>query len=171
MKNFKLKAVRVQELASIVDAIPVKELTTAKDIRLTSNIVKDLLTFIPDLVAASTDLSTKRNDLFKSKGLTDTYKAMSAGLDAETAAELATKMDRDFASEVAVTFKAELDKIKELQEVEVACELGDEKFAKLQEVFEKYTPQMLNRPGATEVTLGAMKTMYLEIADALQVGV
>ena len=158
MKNLKLKAVRIQELATVVDAIPLKDLLTAKDIRLASSIVKDLLAAIPDLAAASSTFDTKKVEIFKANNYVQRYNEESALLATQEEKEaLAKKIDQEFNAVIAKELVAEAEAVKTQCEPMIEAELGDEKFAKLKEVFEKFAHDMYRS-----------KEAYLEVADALE---
>ena len=65
MKTIKTKAVRLIELAQVMDSISPKELTTAKDIRLNVGLVNDLNAVNKELAEAVEKFNVKRNTALK----------------------------------------------------------------------------------------------------------
>ena len=138
MKSVKLKAIRVNEVAQLVDAIPTKDLGTMKEIRLASCIVKDLHKSIGELAEKASDLRVKQNELLKAEGFSERFAEETKDKTDEEKKEVEAKINLEFQMLVAEKFKDELAELDELNKAEVEVELGNEEFEKLKELFEKY---------------------------------
>jgi seryl-tRNA synthetase len=154
MKQLKLQAVRLIELAQVIDSISPKELTTIKDIRLNVNLVNDLNEANKELSTKVSDFQVKRNELLKP--VQAEYKEKEKELDEEGKKKLAEELDKKFNEDHKEEFEAIQKEITELSEKELTVELSDEKHEKLKEWFTKYATDKYTN-----------KKIYVLVADAL----
>lgn len=162
MKEFKLPAIRVNELASVVDSIKLSELETTKDIRITNGLVKDLRKSLTPLIEADEKLLEVINS--QAKEVKENFqKEVSERLSDETLSEdqkraVVAEANNRFNAEMALKFPAETQAMKDANQAELTVSLGNDEFEKLKQLFEKYGIKMyLN------------KEAYLQVADALEV--
>ena len=153
MKEFKLPLLRVYELTSVIDSIQPKDLGDLKSIRLAAGIVNDLKTLLKDYAEKSDALAQKQLEILKP--YQEEYKAKGE-LSEEEAKKFAAELDARFQAEVKEKFGTEQLALNEQGQAETAVELGDEKFGKLKELFEKNTDKYLK------------KEVLLIVADALE---
>lgn len=150
-----MKAVRVVELAQVMDSISPKDLATAKEIRLNVGIVNDLQEAVKELATKVEEFTVRRNELLKP--FQEQFKERSVGMDTEAEKDvLSNSLDKEFNTKHKKELEKNQEEIKVLGEVEVEFELGDEKMEKLKECMEKY--------GATKYQ---NKKVFIEVCDAL----
>ncbi len=152
MKEFKLPLLRVYELTSVIDAIQPKDLGDMKSIRLAAGIVNDLKEALKDYAEKSDALAQKQTELLKPYQAE--YTAAGA-LSEDEGKKLAADIDVRFQAEVQAKFGEEIKAMNELGKTETTISIGDEKFTKLKELFEKNTDKYLK------------KEVLLIVADAL----
>lgn len=149
MTNLKLTKKGFDNLARFVDSIPVADLKTSKDIRLSINTTKDLNEANKEYLDMVQEYSDKQMVVFKK------HKELYVALPEE---EKSDEKQKEFQKEM----NKELDELdtKELEAqhpMELEAELGNDKMAKLKEWFEAY--------GSSKYT---EKEGYIEVADALE---
>lgn len=153
MRDVSLPLARLFELSVVVDSIPLKELGTAKDVRLVNNLVKDIRESCKGYADLQEALFSKQAEC--AKKYQEEYAAKQEALDEEGRKVLSADLDRHLNIEIKEKFGAEREALEEEGKVELKVELGDEKFSKLKEVFEKYgVEKYLN------------KEVYIQVADA-----
>lgn len=154
-KNLKLKAIRLYELSTVIDAITPKELENLKDIRLAAGIVKDLQDGCKIYTEKIVDLNLKQQKDLK-KYQENANKELSALETQKEKDDYIAKLNAEFQSEVSKKFKKEFEETQDEAEKECTVELSDEKFAKLVTFFEKFGVKSYIR-----------KEALLETSDAL----
>ena len=146
MKSFKLKSIRVIELAQVMDSIQPKDLASAKDIRLNVGLVNDLNAVNKELATKVADLGVKREEVMKP--YRKEYAEKSEGVSEEEKKVVEAEINKKLNAELLEKFSAEQKEIDDMSQTEVEVLLSDEKFAKLKEWiskygFEKYTDKRI----------------------------
>lgn len=154
MGSVKLSALRVYELSTVIDSISPKDLITIKDIRLTSNLVKDLQTACKDYSDKMNDLGVKQQTLLKK--YQESIKDKIEELPEEEKQALINETNNKFQAEVTKKYGKELDETNKTGLGEITVELSDEKMERLKDLFDKYAAQMYVK-----------KDILLEVAEAL----
>src|SRR3990167_3361935 len=135
-KSFKLKAVRVVELAQVMDSVQPKDLASAKDIRLNVGLVNDLNEVNKELATKVADLNVKREEVMKP--YREEYLKSSEGLDEEAKKRSEVEINKKLNAELVEKFADDQKAIDELAQEEIEVTLSDEKHAKMREWVEKY---------------------------------
>lgn len=156
MKTLTLPIGKLYELATVIDAVPVSELVTSKDIRLTTNLVKDLRAPCGEYGEKKTNFDVVVEEM--AKPFRERYTLESDKMDTTQKKEFAKLLDTELAEQIKAQRGDELKAIEETALSEITVELGDEKFAKLKELFEKHGSKFY-----------IIKSVYNEVADALGV--
>lgn len=159
MQSFTTKLVRVAELTGVIDSIAPKDLGTMKDIRLATGLVKDLQEASKEYFEKMTSVQLAQMAIVKP--FQDQYKEQIVGKTEEEVKMITAKLDAELKAALAKYEEDHKDDMKAFDEFglkEVTVELGDEKFAKLKELFEKF--------GADKYL---KKDACVEMADALKI--
>lgn len=154
MKSFKLKAIRIVELAQVMDSIQPKDLVNTKDIRLNVGLVNDLNEVNKELATKVADLNVKREEVMKP--YRKEYSEKSEGVSKEEEKAIEVEINKKLNAELVEKFSADQKEIDEMSQKEIEVELSDEKHAKMKEWVEKY---------AVEKYLD--KKVFVEVCDAL----
>lgn len=156
MKNFKLSGLRLVELVSVVDSIQPKDLGDLKSIRLCTHLVTDMKACLKELAEKNDALALKQKGF--ATPFQEKYQKESEALTDEQKKELAARLDKELKEVLEKELGEEQKVMTELLQQEMAVELSDEKFDKLQELFKKYSAEKyLN------------KEILIQVADALMV--
>lgn len=156
---FKLAKMRVAELATIVDSIPLKECTLATEPILLAGISQALRRAAPETVKELEEIQKSHNEIVlnyqnefneTTKDITDEKRKT------EILNEINAKMGKEYSEKIDPRYIA----LEENSQEEVPVELEGEKMKKLKEVFEKYGLQKYNK-----------RDVFVSVAQALGVGV
>ena len=156
MQSFALPMQRVYELVTVVDSIPLKDLGTIKDIRLTTNLIKDLRDTCTEFATKNEDLAVKQAEIAKKYQEEYAEKRDSGEVSEAELKVLAREMDEKLNAEIKEKLGTETEVLQSEGEAEVKVDLSDEKHSKLKELFSKY---------AAEKYLS--KKVFIQVADAL----
>ena len=155
MRDVKLSKQRMYELALVIDSIPVADLATIKDIRLTASLVKDLKDVCKEYAQQSDDFYEKVRAV--AKPYQDKYNVEVKDLAEEVDRKaLAARLDAQLDAEVESKFPGEKEALEAMSKSDVIASLSDEKFGKLKELFEKHGVKMYR-----------VRDVVVEISDAL----
>ena len=139
----------VDNLAKFVDSVEIASLKTTKDIRVASNIVKDLVESIDDYLKMLGEHRDKQTAVFKK------HRDLYLALPEEEKEDKKKESDQAMKEEMDAL---DISDLKAHQKMEIEFELGDDKHVKLKELFETYGTDKYQD-----------KDAYLEVADALEV--
>jgi len=154
MQKVKLIAIRFHELATVIDSVPLSELKTTKEIRLSTNLVKDIVEGIKDYTEVFQSLQSKKLTLLpKYRLMFDQLpqEMSTAEKDAEAA-----KLNNELEAEAKQLFPEESAKLEEFATKELEIELSDEKMELLKSLFNTYGAKSYKS-----------KAAYVQVADAL----
>jgi len=154
MKEVKLSSIRIYELAAVVDSVPLKEYATIKDIRLASNVVKDLKSACKEFSDEADKLSIKKNEVIKK--YQEDFQKNGVKLEGEEKDKFVKDLDTRLNAELEEKFGKEQE-VLDASGMEIKTfELGDEKYEFLKAQFEKYAKERYLK-----------KDVLLEVAEAL----
>lgn len=147
MTKFKLSKRGVDNLSKFMDSIPMADFKTAKDVRLVTNIMKDLNESIADYHEMLEEYKTKQTEIFKKHR--DAFLALpEEERDAKKpSADEAMKKEMD---------EIDTSELEAHQEMVIEVELGGDKYEKLKTLFNEHGTNRYQD-----------KNAYLEVADAL----
>lgn len=154
MKTISLSLLRLYELAHVIDSVELKSLGIVKDIRLTSNLVKDLKGACKEYAEKRDILTGKQVEI--AKEFQKIFQERIVGIGEKEKNELVKELDEQLQKKINDTLGDEMKQLDRDGEVPTGVELADEKHKKLCELFEKYGGEKYLR-----------KDVYIEVADAL----
>lgn len=141
------------ELSTVIDSIPPKDLQTLKDIRLAAAIAKELQDSCKEYTEKVIAVNLKQQEVLKK------YQAelKLEGLSKEEQEKIIAETNLKFQEEVGNKYGKEIMEANKFGEKECECELADDKFSKLKEIFEKYAVGFYTKKEALLIVAEALE--------------